>query len=525
MQTLLRNSELNEYFDIIDNQDLKINERLKLYYHDDDLFNKLNDERELGLKGETIDKIVATIKRLVASQAKVLIVSDYDCDGVTSLTIMIRLFEHLGLKVNYYIPSRIKEGYGISERIVEMAHAHHFDTILTLDNGIVAFDALNLAAKYGIEVNIIDHHEFKELPNVNAVLHPDLLDEYYEGLCTGGLTYLVSKQFYEDDYSAILAMVATLADVCKVFKANRMILKNGLARLNNYSGKPLPIHYLLKKQKSYTFTDMSFQLVPKINAISRMDHLANINMLAMFMLDTEHENLETVEQIDRINDVRKRLSKDLADQVAMKVNPEDAIIVVYDEELVEGLCGLIATNLVRRFNKPCLVLTDGENDLIKGSGRSIDGFDLFGSLSTIKEIFTSFGGHQKAVGCSLKKEDLTKFKELVSTMKVEVETTKKPCILVNYDELTIDNFSFLSQLEPYGEGFEEPLFLIKEPIIKSKFLIKDMYPKFTFDNGAEAISFDKSAYVNYLAGITGHIGISSFKNKAKVNINIENVVI
>lgn len=525
MQALLKNSEFNEYFDVIERPDLKVSDRLKLYYHDDDLFNKLFDVRELGLKGDVINHFVKTINDLVARQAKVLIVSDYDCDGVTSLTIMVRLFEHLGLKVNYYIPSRIKEGYGISERIVEMAHTHHFDTILTLDNGIVAFDALNLAAQYGIEVNIVDHHEFKELPKVNAVLHPDLLDDYYEGLCTGGLTYLISKQFYEDDYSAILAMVATLADVCKVYKANRMILKNGLNRLNNYIGKPLPIHYLLKKQKSYTFTDISFQLVPKINAISRMDHLANINMLAMFMLDTEHKNLETVEQIDKINDVRKRLSKDLADQVTNQVDESTDIIVVYDDSLVEGLCGLIATNLVRRYNKPCIVLTDGENDLIKGSGRSVDGFDLFGSLNSIKDIFTSFGGHQKAVGCSLKKEDYPRFKELISSMKVEVAITKRPCILVDYNELKIESFNFLEELEPYGEGFEEPLFCVNHPLVKSKFLIKDLYPKFTFENGVEAISFDKSTYVNHIEAMVGHISISTFRQKPKVNINLENVVI
>lgn len=525
MQALLKSSELSENFEFIDEPELSISERLKKYYHDETLFDKLNDERELGLTGPTIEHFKEAIDSLVNRNAKVLIVSDYDCDGVTSLTIMVRLFARLGLKVNYYIPSRIKEGYGLSVRIVEMAHKNGFDTILTLDNGIVAFDALAKAKEYGMEVNIVDHHEYQNLPDVNAIVHPNLLDDYYEGLCTGGLTYLISKQYYEDDYSAILAMVATLADVCKVFKGNRMLLKNGLERLNDYEGQPLPIHYLLKKQKSYTFSDISFQLVPKINAISRMDHLTNINMFAKFMLDTEHANLDTVEQINKINDIRKQLSRDLAEQAASDVDPNQNIIVVYDDEFVEGLCGLIATNLVRRFDKPCLVLTKGENDIIKGSGRSIDGFDLYGNLTNLKDLFTSFGGHQKAVGLSLNAKDFDEFKERLSKIKVEVVKKKKPCLLVQYAELNNDNFGFLNQLEPYGEGFEEPLFCIVRPVIKSKFLIKNLYPKFTFDNGCEAISFDKSTYVDQAEAMIGHLSFNNFNHKVKLNLNLENVVI
>lgn len=525
MSALLKASNLNQDYQLIDNPDLSIQDRLKDYYEDQGLYDKLFDQRDLKLEGTVIEHFVNTINNLINKQAKVLFVSDYDCDGVTSLTIMMRLFEHLGLHANYYIPSRIKEGYGINCGIVEMAHRNHFDAIITLDNGIVAVEPIALANKYGIEVDIIDHHQYQELPKANAIIHPNMLDPYYEGLCTGGLTYLISKQFYEDDYSAILAMVATLADVCKVYKANRNILINGLERLNTYQGKPLPIHHLLKKQKAYSFTDISFQLVPKINAISRMDHLANVNMLAKYMLDVNDDNLDTAKQIEFINNERKRISRESADKISKNIALNENIMVVYDESLVEGLCGLIATNLVKRFNKPCLVFTKGEDCIVKGSGRSVEGFDLYACLNQFKDLFTSFGGHQKAVGLSMSQDNFDVFKKKIKSCPFKLTHCKKKCIVVHDEELKVDNFKFLNSLEPFGEGFAEPLFYIEHPKIKYKFLIKNLYPKFIFENGAEAISFDKTNFVDNIEGMVGHIEVQTFGHKTNVDINIDQIVI
>ena len=517
----LNRSNVHEYYEIIDDKTLSFKDRVLLLYGNE--VNSINQLASIDLDDKYISGFKNTIDEIIRKQSKVLIVSDYDCDGICALVIMLRMFEYLKVKVNYYIPSREKEGYGISAKIVKMAKDYRFDMIITLDNGIVALEAIELANQYNIDMMIIDHHKFSELPNVKTIIHPDLLDEYHHAMCTGGLMYVLSRSFYHDDYSLVLAMMATMGDVCEVKNANRYILTEGLKAINKDIAQTYPIMKLMKKNGPYTYDDISFNIIPKINAISRMDHMTNVNIIPKFLNDFDHHNLNTLNQIEEINQLRKAISNECANRLASRQFDDD-LVLIYEEDLIEGLCGLIANNLVNKIKKPVIVLTKS-NGLIKGSARSIDGFDLHACLKAYHDFFVSFGGHKKAVGLSLQEEKLDSFKEMIKNTRVDVEVEKTKCVLISEDDLTFENLDFIKSLEPFGEGLNEPLLYLDNPKIIYKFMIKNLYPKYTLSSKVEAISFDSNMNYDDIKAMIGHAKIQFYNNKAKINFSIKQIVI
>lgn len=423
-------------------------------------------------------------KLLTLKDKQVLIVGDYDCDGICATTITKRLLEHLGINNSYYIPSRIDEGYGLSEKIVSIAHKHHYDVIITVDNGVSATSSISLANSLGIKVMIIDHHEYVDMPDCYGFIHPNLLDKDFNKLSAGALCYLLSTLFYEDDYSLVLGGLSILSDMVGVLNYNRYLLKKMMNILNTSDIYQIK----LLNGASIDYDSLSFNAIPKINAVSRMGY--NANILVKYFLSDKDECIKLLDSINKINDYRKNETKSECDLALSMLNRKDKLALIVSSEFKEGICGLIANRISLNYDVPCIVFSK-KDGLLKGSGRSRENFNIYEYLLDTKDLFTSFGGHGQACGVCLDESKLDDLKAYIDTHKLNMLDYQKDVISVEQTDIDFDLFNKIDSLKPFGIDFKEPLIHIKDFEYKSKFLIKNKYPKFTVDNKLSAISFNE----------------------------------
>ena len=423
-------------------------------------------------------------KLLTLKDKHILIVGDYDCDGICATTITKRLLEHLGINNSYYIPSRIDEGYGLSEKIVSIAHKHHYDVIITVDNGVSATSSISLANSLGIKVMIIDHHEYVDTPDCYGFIHPNLLDKDFNKLSAGALCYLLSTLFYEDDYSLVLGGLSILSDMVGVLNYNRYLLKRMMSILNTKDIYQIK----LLNGASVDYDSLSFNAIPKINAVSRMGY--NANILVKYFLSDKDECIKLLDSINKINDYRKNETKTECDLALSMLNRKDKLALIVSSEFKEGICGLIANRISLNYDVPCIVFSK-KDGLLKGSGRSRENFNIYEYLLDTKDLFTSFGGHGQACGVCIEESKLDDLKAYVDTHKLNMLDYHKDVISVDQTDIDFDLFNKIDSLKPFGIDFKEPLIHIKDFEYKSKFLIKNKYPKFTVDNKLSAISFNE----------------------------------
>ena len=446
-------------------------------------------------------------KLLSLKDKRFLVVGDYDCDGVMATTIVKRLLEKLNIEHNYYIPSRIKDGYGLNKTIVEMAINNHFEALLLVDNGVVASEALTLAKKAGLAVLIIDHHEFKQEPLCDALIHPSFLNAPYCDLCAGGLTYLLSTLFYQDELSLVYAGLATLADMVSVLGYNRYLLKEMLRIINSRNIYQV---LLLFESKPYhiDYEDLSFSIIPKINAISRMEPSANVNMLVRYLLADQTTCSKVAVQINQINRERKTLSDEYLKRAMAQIDISKPVLVYCQPDLKEGLLGILANRLMHKFNKPAIVFCETSSGY-KGSGRSVEGSDLFTYLSQFSDYYQAFGGHLMAVGLTVKAECFSAFLKALNEQEFVYET-KKALIRLEQDGLCEELVNQLEQLKPFGQGFKEPLFIFK-PLITERRLLAKRYPKFLLSDGNYALSFNEDHCAYQDQALIGRLKRDNFK--------------
>ena len=423
-------------------------------------------------------------KLLSIKDKHVLIVGDYDCDGICATTITKRLLEHLGINNSYYIPSRIDGGYGLSEKIVSIAHKHRYDVIITVDNGVSATSSISLANSLCIKVMIIDHHEYVDIPDCYGFIHPNLLDKDFNKLSAGALCYLLSTLFYEDDYSLVLGGLSILSDMVGVLNYNRYLLKKMMNVLNTSDMYQIK----LLNGASIDYDSLSFNAIPKINAVSRMGY--NANILVKYFLSDRDECIKLLDSINKINDYRKNETKSECDLALSMLNRKDKLALIVSSEFKEGICGLIANRISLNYDVPCIVFSK-KDGLLKGSGRSRENFNIYEYLLDTKELFTSFGGHGQACGVCIEESKLDDLKAYIDTHKLNMLDYHKDVISVDQSDIDLYLFEKIDSLKPFGIDFKEPLIHIKDFEYKSKFLIKNKYPKFTVDNKLTAISFNE----------------------------------
>ena len=439
---------------------------------------------------------------------RILLVGDYDCDGICATNILVRLCEKRGYKANYYIPSRHKEGYGLNLSIVDNAIKYGFTALICLDNGVKANEAVEKAAAHGIKVLIIDHHEYDELPPLYAFLHPALLEEGYNDCCTAGLSCLLYDLYDHDPVVHTYAGLATLADAVTVFGYSRRLIKEALHNLNTMSVEPLQA---LAPSSEYTYYDLSYQIIPKINAVARLENGANVNMLVKYLSSSGSELYGFAKQLEEINEQRKELTKKMLGYADTELTGND-ILYASDSRFEEGLCGIIAGRMVSLYQKPCLILSE-KDGIYKGSARSLGEYPFFSKMLPIKENFLTLGGHEAAFGLSFDEEHRDTVLRYLDSLELDYEPVKT-CLTVAPEELTYENALFIAGLEPFGTGLTRPLFALKRPAVLREYRIKNRYPKWLLPGGTEAVYFGEKD-VSSFEYLIGHIEIDRYhKNRA-----------
>ena len=304
-------------------------------------------------------------------------------------------------------------------------------------------------------------------------------------MCAGGLCALLSNSFRSDILTTVYGGIATLADMVSVFGYNRYLMKEMIRILNEE--EILPIRYLAGSG-NIDYDMLSFQVIPKINAVSRLDERMNVNYVVRYLLDNSAECMNYLNRIEEINRTRKELTRQMSSLAERIMDKDRKIIVVCSETFKEGLCGLIANRMMYEYQKPVIVLTKNGNEL-KGSGRSPKGSDLYSFLKKTEEIFLTYGGHEQAVGLSLNTDRLPELLEYIFENDMPMEEQNKEVIVMDQNEIDFDLLKELDSLKPFGPDFPEPLLGIQAPRILRTFRSAGRFMKYTLNEKLDAIDF------------------------------------
>lgn len=425
------------------------------------------------------DKLVEILMSKIKEQKKIRIIGDYDIDGVNASYILLRGLRHCHANADVEIPDRMKDGYGINEHLIRYAYEEGVDTILTCDNGIAAVEQTKLAKSLGMTILITDHHEVQEeVPPADAIVNPRQADCPYpfKHLCGAAVAYKVICCLYEsygipkEETEEFLefAGFATVGDVMDLIGENRILVKEGLKRLNHTQnvGMASLIRACGLEEKEIKSYHIGFVLGPCINAGGRLD-TAKRSLNLLLQKDRAKADVMAAE-LKALNDERKDMTQTGAEEAIEWIEKEgrsqDKVLVVYLPDCHESLAGIIAGRIRERYNKPVFVLTDSI-DGVKGSGRSIEAYSMFEEMSKCKELYTKYGGHPMAAGLSLPKENVEKFRTFLNEHTTLTEEDFIPKITIDVPMpigyVTEHLIEELSVLEPFGKGNEKPLFAEK----------------------------------------------------------------
>lgn len=415
------------------------------------------------------------------------IMGDYDVDGVSSTYILYKGLTGLGVKCDKFIPHRITDGYGLHEPAIRDAYEAGVQVILTCDNGIAAANEIRLAKELGMTVVVTDHHEVPYnddeagirhyiIPDADAVIDPKRPEDdgVFKEICGAVVAWkfmwcLYRKFGKEDKFNnSDFLEVASLGTVCDVMELqhdNRAIVKEGLKKMQNTSniGLQALLEILGLKDKALTSYDYGFKIGPCINAEGRLD---TANEAFDLLVETDYQKaLEKAAQMRDLNVERQELTKQGMEEAFKIIDAEmqdDKVLVVYLPEVHESIAGIIAGKVRERYCKPAFVLTKGDGDFLKGSGRSIEAYSMYNKMVEVKDLMLGFGGHPLAAGLSLKEENLEEFRKQLNARSglTDADFISKVMIdvILPVDFLTQSFIKQLEILEPFGKGNEKPVF-------------------------------------------------------------------
>ena len=436
-----------------------------------------------------VELAVDILQEKISKGKKIRIVGDYDIDGVCSTYLLFKALNRVGAKVDYEIPDRIKDGYGINVQMIEAAAADGVDTILTCDNGISAVVELDRAKDLGMTVIITDHHDIARkddkdiLPDVAAIINPKQQDCNYpwKEICGAVVAYKLIMVLYErfevprKEWEEMIefAAIATVGDVMKLQDENRILVKEGLARMPET--KSVGLRKLVEKNNldiaHLTGFHIGFVIGPCLNAGGR---LQTAKMALRLLLSEDEEEADRLAQeLKLLNDQRKDMtSKGVEEAVKQveKLYSNDKVLVVYLPECHESLAGIIAGRIREQYHKPTMILTKAEQG-VKGSGRSIEAYHMFKALLEVKELLTKFGGHPMAAGFSMPEEHVEQFRKKLNENANLTPEDFIPQLWIDVampmEYVSEPLIHELELLEPFGQGNEKPQFAQKEIHIRN----------------------------------------------------------
>ncbi len=441
------------------------------------------------------DAVGLLIKKL-RQRKKIRIIGDYDIDGVCSTCLLFTGLRQASLvllgdtgEIDYEIPDRIKDGYGINVSIIQAAAADGIDTLITCDNGIAASSEIRLAKELGMTVIVTDHHEVpvredrQELPPADVIVDPRQEGEQYpfREICGAVVAYKLLELLYEhagvekEAWQSLLeiAAVATVGDVMRLQDENRLIVKYGLRQMA--CTKNLGLRMLMEKNgldpQALSAYHIGFVIGPCLNAGGRLQ-TAKL-ALKLLLAEREDEADALAEELKSLNDLRKDMTRQGEEEAVRQVEEQyhgDRVLVLFLPDCHESLAGIIAGRIRERYHRPVFVLTRGE-ELVKGSGRSIERYHMYQALCKTEDLLPKFGGHPMAAGLSIREEDISEFRRrLNEDCGLEPEDLV-PRIWIDVpmplDYVTESLVGELGALEPFGQGNEKPQFAQKDLIIRS----------------------------------------------------------
>ncbi len=433
-----------------------------------------------------MDKAVERIIKAIKKDERVMIFGDYDVDGISGTAILVHALKLLGGKVSYRLPHRVNDGYGLSSTFIEEFEKLEVKLLITVDCGISCKDQIDLASQRGIDVIITDHHMIPEcIPDkAYAILHPGQPGCAYpfKGLTGAGVAYklacaLITDQCNSEDrenyiYALLdLASLGTVADLGPLIDENRIIVKYGLQALQDTKWQGL--EYLkeqagLEPQAKIDINTIGFCIGPRINAAGRIDN--PYYALQLLLYDKRDEKAKIIaEHLENLNRRRQKMVADALEQLEERVKDDqdaNSLIMAWDENWHVGILGLLAAKCVEKHNAPTVIMQDFGDELV-GSSRGPEWFDLVEALTAHQHLLKTFGGHTQAAGFTVSKEHLDEFSKCMHEYardKLE-HTDWKPTIEIDC-ELTDEDIeegfvNFLEQMEPFGMGNKQPLFLIR----------------------------------------------------------------
>ncbi len=444
-------------------------------------------------------KAVDRLMQALQNNEKILIAGDYDVDGITSSALMMICLLPLGAQVNFFLPNRVKDGYGLSVKTVERAYESGYKVIITVDNGISAFKPAERAKELGIDLIITDHHRpHGALPEAYAIIDPHQNDcaypyKYFAGV---GVSFKLMSLLYaqlgkplpDDVYELLL--LGTVADVVPLTGENRFWVRHGLQKIKQGHSYSLTV---LKRNARVTkpvlnSLDIGFFITPQINALGRLE---DARSGVKFLVGSDNAVTETVGTLlHQLNEARKSIEKNIYEGVQEQINQglinphESRMIVVAHDEWPTGVIGLVAGKLVAAYNVPTILLHKSSNGILKGSCRSIGDCDMFKALSSVKDLLISFGGHPMAAGLALAQENFDEFKRRLSEYIIQFVTPETLIKKITCDaplllpDVTQKLSHGLQYLEPFGCENPQPLFLLKEvTLLEPPQLLKEQHVK------------------------------------------------
>lgn len=500
----------------------------------DDEIEELLEEPALEdpMSVQGMQLIVNRVNKAKQNHEKVLVCGDYDADGICATTILYETLGRYGIEAGFYIPNRFKEGYGLSVRTVEMAKRKGYSLLITVDNGVKAFDALNKAEELNIDVILTDHHAMDDTPlSCLYLLHPQHMGDAFQYLCGAGVALEISRALIGDNIDYIvLACVASIGDMMPLWKETRAIVKLGIQYLNEGYMKPIQ---LLSSDYNPVWdeTAVAFQIVPKLNATGRLADMANTNNTVRYLLLRNPEQLKKVAgQINYLNTQRKEMSQQMSDY-ARSLITADEFQVLYDETFHEGMVGLVAGKLSEELQKPVMVLAK-QGESMKGSIRSYGDLDLTTFFQDFDGL-NAYGGHKAAAGIGLNFEKLDALKTYINEkMKTITLSTEKLCevISVSSSEISLKEVESLQCLKPFGQGFSSPLFKVDGlHITARKQLSNQQHVKFVTAEEVDCMKFQASdeyerSKLLEAPSFIGEININRFRSNKKVNIIVDTMI-
>jgi len=454
-------------------------------------------------------KAVDRIRTAKENGSTVLVFGDYDADGLTSTALLVSVLGKIGIKTHFYIPSRIKDGYGLNKDGIRTAQTLGANLLITVDCGISSEEEVLMARSLGIDVIITDHHEPPEkLPDAVAIINPHRTDSEYpfKYLAGVGVVYKLcqaleqstvnSEQLTETEKLLDLVAVGTVADSVPLTGENRTLVTYGLKVLNNNSPKPWV--QALKEisgmdNKDFHSTLLSYTIIPRINAVGR---LGDSSEVVEFFLTQDHAKAkETASFIETQNKKRQKIEGDVYTSALNMLDTEalDSSIVLYSAGWHPGVLGIVASRLAETFYRPTFLFSIQDN-IAKGSGRSIPSFHLYGGIAKCAEFLLRYGGHSQAVGLSIHTENISSFKKRINSIIANTISGEALVPTVEIDagvDLSEINFNLIKELnllEPFGNSNQRPLLGAKG--------VEVINPKTVGNNHLKAKSRQKSITID-----------------------------